>query len=174
MSTALAHGFWLIVEKLLRWCVHPRLRARLLGLLGARMGHNVRIYEGQLFNLEKGFRNLSIADDAHVGPGCRLDLAAPLVIGARSTLSPGVTVITHSDPGQSHGSAICALYPPVRDGASTGSDCWIGANATLLAGATLGDRVVIGAGSIVRGAIPSDTMAAGAPAVVRKRLDFSV
>jgi acetyltransferase-like isoleucine patch superfamily enzyme len=172
MNTALAHGCWLVLEKMLRWCINPRLRARVLALLGARIGRNVRIYEGQFFNLEKGFTLLTVADDVHIGPGCRLDLSAPLAIGARSTLSPGVTIMTHSDPGQSHHSAMCKLYPPSTEGIRIGSDCWIGANVTMLAGSALGDRVVVGAGSVVRDSIPSDSMAAGAPATVRKHLEF--
>ena len=52
-SASLAHGAWLLVEKWLRWCINPRLRARVLALLGARIGRNVRIYEVQIFSLEK-------------------------------------------------------------------------------------------------------------------------
>jgi acetyltransferase-like isoleucine patch superfamily enzyme len=174
MTGAIARGMWLVVEKLLRWIVHPRLRARLVSLLGARVGRNVRIYEQQIITLPRGFSTLEIADDVHIGPGCLLDLHAPLSIGARSTLSPGVTVITHSDPGSGHGSRMCEIYPPQAAGVTIGSDCWIGANATLLAGSALGDRVAIGAGSVVRGTIPADSMAAGAPAIVRKKLDFGV
>ena len=173
MGTSFAHGFWLIIEKLLRWCAHPRLRARLLAIFGARIGHNVRIYEVQLFNLEKGFTNLLIGDDVHIGPACRLDLCGPLVVGPRSTLSPGVTILTHADPGRSHGSVICKIYPPHTASVTIGADCWVGANATLLAGAVLGDRVVIGAGSVVRDAIPSESLATGAPATVKKNLDFA-
>jgi acetyltransferase-like isoleucine patch superfamily enzyme len=169
-GAALAHGAWLLVEKLLRWCVHPRLRARLLGVLGASVGRNVRIYEVQLFNLEKGFSNLAVADDVHIGPGCRLDLAGPLRIGARSTLSPGVTILTHADAGASHGSALCALYPPRVEAVTIGSDCWLGANVTVLAGSALADRVVVAAGSVVIDDIPSNSMAAGVPARVRKTL----
>jgi acetyltransferase-like isoleucine patch superfamily enzyme len=172
MNAALAHGFWLIVEKILRWCVHPRLRARIFGLLGAKIGRNVRINEAQFFNHEKGFRHLALAADVHVGPGCRLDLAAPLVIGARTTVSPGVTILTHADPGSSHGSAIARLYPPRFVGVTIGSDCWIGANATILAGASLGDRVIVGAASVVRDANGSDRLVAGEPATVRKELRF--
>jgi len=170
-SASLAHGAWLLVEKWLRWCINPRLRARVLALLGARIGRNVRIYEVQFFSLEKGFSNLTVDDDVHVGPGCRLDLTGPLRIGARSTLSPGVTVLTHADAGASHASALCRIYAPFVGSAAIGTDCWIGANATLLANATLGDRIVIGAGSVVSTPIPSGTMAAGVPARVRKNLD---
>lgn len=171
MPASLVHGFWLVIERLLRWCVNPRWRARLIGLLGAKVGRNARIYECQLFNLDKGFARLSVGDDVHIGPGCRLDLAAPLAIGARSTLSPGVTVLTHADPGSSHGSWIAKRYPPTFDGSTIGTDCWIGANVTVLGGARIGDRVVIGAASVVRGEVPSDTLAAGAPATVRKHYE---
>jgi acetyltransferase-like isoleucine patch superfamily enzyme len=172
MSNAMAHGAWLIIEKLLRWVVHPRLRARLVSLFGAKVGRNVRIYEVQFFNLTRGFSTLEIADDVHIGPGCLIDLHAPLSIGARSALSPGATIITHSDPGSAHGSRMCKPYPPQAAGVVIGSDCWIGANATLLAGSVLEDRVTIGSGSVVRGTIPRGNMAAGAPAVVKKKLDF--
>jgi acetyltransferase-like isoleucine patch superfamily enzyme len=170
--TGIVHGFWLVVEKLLRWCVHPRLRARLIGLCGARIGRNVRIYETQFFNLERGFSNLDVCDDVHIGPGCRLDLAGPLRIGLRSTCSPGVTILTHADAGSSHGSALSKIYPPSIGGATIGADCWIGANATLLSGAQIGDRVVVAAGSVVNRPIPSNAVAAGVPAQVRKMNTF--
>lgn len=169
---SISHGLWLLVEKLLRWCVHPRLRARALALLGARIGRNVRIYEIQLFNLERGFSNLETADDVHIGPGCRLDLAGALRIGPRSTLSPGVTILTHDDPGSSHGSAMCEKYKPRIGAVVIGADCWLGANATILAGTTLGDRVLVGAGSVVVNDVPSSSMVVGVPASLKKHLEF--
>jgi acetyltransferase-like isoleucine patch superfamily enzyme len=162
-------GGFLFAEKVLRWCVHPRLRAKLLGLLGAGCGHNVRVYESQFFNLESGFRNLVLDDDVHIGTGCRLDLVGNLHIGERSTLSPGVTILTHADPGASHGSRLCERYPPKISPVVIGSDCWLGANVTVLAGITIGDRTVVAAGSVVTNDVPSDVMVAGSPAIVKRR-----
>ena len=165
---SLRHGVYLLLEKLLRWCVNPRLRAALLRMLGARIGNNVRIYEIQLFNLESGFGNLSVADDVHIGTGCRLDLAGPLHIGERSTLSPGVTILSHSDPGQSHGSKLAERYPPHTDGASIGADCWLGANSTVLPGVRINDLTVVAAGSVVTTESPSGSVVAGVPAKLKK------
>ncbi|HET7301096.1 MAG TPA: acyltransferase, partial [Oleiagrimonas sp.] len=160
-------GTFLVLEKWLRWCINPRLRARFFGLLGAEIGNNVRIYEVQLFNLASGLNNLHLADDVHVGPGGRLDLEGPLRIGPRSTLSPGVTILTHADPGTSHHSALSERYPPHASGVRIGSDCWIGTNAVLLDGITIGDRSVVGAGAVVTRDIESDSLAVGIPARIK-------
>jgi len=49
-----------------------------------------------------------------------------------------------------------------------GKNCWIGMNAVILKGVTIGDNSIIGAGSIVNQDIPADSLAAGMPAKVVK------
>lgn len=44
-----------------------------------------------------------------------------------------------------------------------GNDVWIGGNVCILPGVTIGDNVVIGAGSVVTSDIPSGVVAAGNP-----------
>jgi len=51
-----------------------------------------------------------------------------------------------------------------------GDDVWIGRNATILKGVIIGNRVVIGADSVVTKDIPDDCIAAGNPAVVVKKI----
>lgn len=164
MLSKLHHGLFIAVEKLLRWSVHPHLRARLFKLFGADIGRNVRIHEAQFFNLKNGFRNLHVADDVYIGPRCLLDLEGSLTVGARSTLSPGVTILTHQDPGSHHGIRILELFPARVAATTIGQDCWLGANVTVLAGVTLNNSVVIGAGSVVTRDVPAQTLAAGVPA----------
>lgn len=52
-----------------------------------------------------------------------------------------------------------------------GDDCWLCGNVTVCPGVTIGDRCIIAAGSVVTRDIPSDSMAAGNPAQVKKRLN---
>ena len=59
----------------------------------------------------------------------------------------------------------CATRP-----ISIGDDVFIGTQCIILKGVTIGDRAVIGAGSVVSNDIPADCIAAGNPAVVIKRL----
>ena len=52
-----------------------------------------------------------------------------------------------------------------------GDDTWLGGNVTVCPGVTIGSRCIIAAGSVVVGDIPDDCMAAGNPAVVKRRLN---
>ena len=47
-----------------------------------------------------------------------------------------------------------------------GDDAWIGAHCLILKGVTIGERSIIGAGSVVTRSIPPDCLAAGNPARV--------
>jgi acetyltransferase-like isoleucine patch superfamily enzyme len=47
-----------------------------------------------------------------------------------------------------------------------GRECWIGCNAVILKGVTVGDRAVVGAGAVVTRDIPSCCVAVGVPARV--------
>lgn len=51
-----------------------------------------------------------------------------------------------------------------------GADCWLGGNVTVCPGVTIGNRCIIAAGSVVTRDIPDDCLAAGNPAVVKKKL----
>ena len=48
--------------------------------------------------------------------------------------------------------------------------CWIGANAIILPGVTIGENAVIGAGSIVTKSVPDRVVAVGNPARVIKKI----
>lgn len=72
----------------------------------------------------------------------------------------GVWVLREQDPD-------IDIIRPIR----VGSNVYFGYNCIVLPGVTIGDNVVIGAGSIVSRDIPSDTVAVGAPARVIKTLE---
>lgn len=50
-----------------------------------------------------------------------------------------------------------------------GNHVWIGANATVLKGVTIGDGAVVAAGAVVTRDIPANTVVAGVPARIIKR-----
>lgn len=62
------------------------------------------------------------------------------------------------------------LAPP-RDNV-VGHDCWIGRDAMLMPGASLGNGVIVGARSVIRGKVPDYAIVAGNPATIT-RMRFS-
>lgn len=59
----------------------------------------------------------------------------------------------------------CGLHrAAVVKGVEVGNSCWIGTNAILLAGSTIGDGAVVGAGSVVVGELPPFSICVGVPA----------
>ncbi len=55
-------------------------------------------------------------------------------------------------------------HPKKDRGISLGKNVWIGANATVLSGVTIGDNSVVAAGSVVTKDVPVNTVVAGCPA----------
>jgi acetyltransferase-like isoleucine patch superfamily enzyme len=65
----------------------------------------------------------------------------------------------------------CPRYRECVGGATVRRDVSIGANATILPGVEIGAGSLVGAGSVVAGAIPSGVVAAGNPARVLKKVE---
>ena len=55
-----------------------------------------------------------------------------------------------------------------------GDDTWLGGGVVVCPGVTIGNRCIIAAGSVVVRDIPDDCLAAGSPAVVKKRLSVYI
>ena len=51
-----------------------------------------------------------------------------------------------------------------------GEDCWIAGGVIICPGVTIGNRCVIAAGSVVTKDIPDDSLVAGCPAMIKRRL----
>lgn len=64
----------------------------------------------------------------------------------------------------------CFFTEPYVGKIKIGNNCFIGTNAIILPDVTLGNNVVVGAGSVVTKSFPNDVIIAGNPAKVIKRL----
>ena len=50
-------------------------------------------------------------------------------------------------------------------------DVWVGAHSIILKGVTIGERSIIGAGSVVTKSIPADCVAAGNPCKIIRKIE---
>lgn len=100
--------------------------------------------------------NLTVVDDTHI------------YVGDHTMFGPNVTLATGGHP----------ISPELREKGyqynmpiHIGKNCWIGAGAVVLPGITIGDHVVVGAGSVVTKDLPSNVVAVGNPCKVLREVN---
>lgn len=114
-------------------------------------GCNIHIDENFFANF-----NLTILDEAKV------------TIGRNVFIGPNVSIYTACHP---LGATLRATGAEWAEPVTIGDDVWIGGNAVILPGVTIGSRCVIGAGSVVTKDIPPQHVAAGSPARIIRHID---
>jgi maltose O-acetyltransferase len=91
----------------------------------------------------------------------------PVVIGSNVLFGPAVQIYAATHPVSADGRRTgLELAKPV----TIGSDVWVGGGAIICPGVVIGDRSVIGAGSVVTKVIPADVIAAGNPCRVLRSI----
>ena len=133
-----------------------------------------------LLRVETGGRIL-IEENCYIGDDCILDSAESIVIGKHSMLAHGVSVFDNdSHPiawdaraaqGRAYQEGRAGLASrPASAAVRIGEHVWIGFNAFVAKGVTVGDRSIIAACSVVTRDVPADSLVAGNPARVVRSL----
>ncbi len=112
--------------------------------------------------------NCSIGDHSHI------TAINKIIIGNNLLTGPNV-LITDNSHGQNNTVAELQVAPNQRPLYSKGevhigNNVWIGQNACILSGVTIGDGVIIAANSVVTHDIPAYSLAAGTPAKIIKHI----
>lgn len=160
---------WQIIFNLLPF---SPLRIWWMKLWGANIGANTVIDKIDFINLDRtGLSGLTIGDHCFLGRETILDLAGHIILEDWVTISPRTIILSHINVGfKNH--PLLGLYPPQIDRTQIKTGCFIGANATLLGGVTIGEKSLIGAGSVVTKNIAPYSLAVGLPAKVKKTLQL--
>ncbi len=112
--------------------------------------------------------NISLGTKVFFNFNCVVLDVMQVTIGSNVLFGPLVQIYTPTHPlGAAERRAGLELAKPI----TIGSDVWVGGGAIICPGVTIGDRSVIGAGSVVTRAIPEDVFAAGNPCRVIRRLE---
>jgi maltose O-acetyltransferase len=137
------------------------LAMRRLYLYMNQVKHKNSLWVGRNLRLLKP-GNLILGERCAIGDFVRIANHAPIIIGDDFTGATGL----HLDSGTHDPETLEPQIFPI----TIGDRVWCGINVTILAGVSVGNDVVLGAGSVVCKDIPSNSIAVGIPAKVIKPL----
>jgi acetyltransferase-like isoleucine patch superfamily enzyme len=137
-----------------------------------KCGRNVKIGYGCQLSHEC----IELGDDVYIGPGATFMSGISIIrIGNKVMFGPNVTIM-----GGDHRTNVIGSYmydvkekmPENDRDVVIEDDVWIGANALILKGVTIGRGSIIGAGSIVVKNVPPYSIYVGSPPMkIRSRWD---
>ena len=165
----------------------PRWYIRLLAPIYQHRGKGSKIYHSVRMDTPP-YRKFSLGKRSVIESFCCINNAVGDVvigdntrIGIHNTIIGPVTIGSHVNLAQ--GITVTALNHIFKDttlrideqGISTqpviiGDDVWIGANAVILPGVTIGNHAVVAAGAVVTKDVPDNTIVGGVPAKEIKKI----
>lgn len=104
---------------------------------------------------------MNIAPDVRISFKARLDKTNPrcLEIGEKTYIAFDSIILAHDYATRRHGGNFAQKT-------RIGANCFIGCGAIILPGVTIGDQVIVGAGSVVTKDVPAHSIVAGNPAKI--------
>lgn len=134
------------------------VRALLARLIGKPVDETVTLFPP--FSSDFG-RNITLAKRIFINAGCKFQDQGGITIGDDCLIGHNVVIATlnHDLAPSRRGD----MHPaPV----TIGRNVWIGSNATILAGVTIGEDAVVAAASVVTKDVPPGAIVVGSPARV--------
>lgn len=136
-------------------------RTQLLKEMFAEIGDGC--YIEPPFHANFGGKHIHFGKNVYCNFGVTMVDDTHIYVGDNTMFAPYVTVATAAHP----------ILPALREKAyqynmpvKIGKNCWLGAGVIVLPGITIGDNVVVGAGSVVTKDLPDNVVAVGNPCKV--------
>lgn len=110
-------------------------------------------------------KNITIGRDVFINSGCHFQDQGGIEIGDGALIGHNVVLATVNhdlDPAMNRKNH----YAPIKIGAHA----WIGSNATILSGVSIGEWSVVAAGAVVTKDVPPMTVVGGVPARTIKKI----
>ncbi len=134
--------------------ISPRCALKVYGKGRMEIGRNTEIAAGCDIEVH-GQGVLAIGEGTYLNRYCMVSAHGSVRIGAHCLFGPGVKIFDNNhrfskEEGVSTELSIGSV--------TIGDRCWIASDAVILKGASIGDRCVIGAGCVISGVVPPDTL----------------
>lgn len=133
-------------------------------LMSELIGEPVEVGLFPPFNADCG-KNIHLGKNVFINSGCKFQDQGGIYIGDGVLIGHNTVLATLN-----HGILPEERHDLIPKSIHIGNNVWIGSNSTVLAGVTIGDNAVIGAGSVVTKDIPENMIAVGSPARVIKSI----
>ena len=143
------------------------------------LGKSVRIKDGfriECYNdyLGKTFSpRFEIGDNVTIGYRFSALVADKMIIGNNTLIASDVLLTTENHTMNPETGLPCVKQPLSSAPIEIDEGCWIGEKAVILPGVKIGKNCIIAASAVVSTNIPAYCIAAGVPARVIKKYDFS-
>lgn len=131
-------------------------------LIGKQVDRSFRMFPP--FYTDFG-KNITIGKDVFINSGCHFQDQGGIEIGDGALIGHNVVLATINhdlNPKENRKNHYAAI--------KIGAHVWIGSNATILPGVTIGDYAVVAAGTVVTRDVPAMTVVGGVPARVLKTI----
>ena len=139
-----------------------QIRERLSEIIGRQIDKSSTVFTP--FHTNFG-RHIQIGKNVFINHACTfLDLGG-IVIEDDVLIAPKVSIITENHPVNPKERKILDLKS-----VTIKRNVWIGANATILPGVTVGENSVVAAGAVVTKDVPANTLVGGIPAKIIKEI----
>jgi acetyltransferase-like isoleucine patch superfamily enzyme len=129
------------------------------------IGKNAEVNIGSFNqNREKMYVGVKEEGKLVVGSHCFFNINSSITciekieIGDNCKFGNNLVMVDHDHNFRAKGQYSADSTEFISSPITIGNNVWVGANVVILRGTTIGDNCVIGAGSIVKGNIPSDTI----------------
>lgn len=119
-----------------------------------KLGKRLKVRRNVNFSVNGG--ELCIGDHCFFNHNCCVAAHEKIVIGERCSFGPGVMLFDHDHDFRAEGGKNSGKFKtaPIK----IGNNVWLGTNVIVLRGVTIGDNAVVGAGTVVKHDIPSNTV----------------
>lgn len=162
--------FWDLCQEAIRLCMELNSNYHTPEEIRQIMGRLTSREVGEGFTLFPPFytdfgKNIAIGRNVFINSGCHFQDQGGIAIGDGALIGHNVVLATvnHAlEPEKRRRNR----YAPIR----IGENVWIGSNATILPGVTLGDWAVVAAGAVVTKDVPPMTVVGGVPARVLRTI----
>jgi acetyltransferase-like isoleucine patch superfamily enzyme len=123
------------------------------------LGKMVRVHSGSKIKVRKNAK-LVLESGVKINYNCIIACHKDIKVGAGTQFGPSVYLYDHDHDYK----AGLEKNKFLLDSIEIGKNCWIGANTVILRGTKIGDNSVVGAGCVLKGEFPANSV------IVQKRM----